>query len=317
MTPKVRPRFELLDVLRGVAIIGVIFYHFAFDLRLLEFISTDVTVQMEWRLFARILSGAFLFLAGVNLVLAHGEGVRWRPFWRRFAVLVVASIAITAATYFAYPDMFVYFGILHAIALFSLFAIPFLRLPIWIVLAVAVAIFVAPFFFSHSLFNERLYSVIGFWVVPPLTGDLVPLFPSFALTLFGVFAMRFALAAGMDCWMCLIKAESRVTKALAWAGRWSLIIYLVHQPILLGVLYPIAQVVQPAAMSQEEQFFGACFGSCVDTSGDATHCRAYCQCSLEQVAEGNHWEIINAPMSTPDQRAIVGSISSLCAAMTR
>lgn len=303
--------------MRGVAIVGVIFYHFAFDLRLLEFISTDVTVQTEWRLFARILSGSFLFLAGANLVLAHREKMRWRAFWRRFAVLVVASIGITAATYFAYPELFVYFGVLHAIALFSLMAVPFLRVSIWLVLAVAIAIFIAPFFYSDVMFNTRLFSIVGFWVVPPLTGDLVPIFPSFALTLFGVFAMRFALAAGMDCWLVSIKTNGRVAKTLAWAGRWSLVIYLVHQPILLGVLYPISMVVQPTAMSQEAQFFGACFGSCVDVSGDATQCRAYCQCSLEQVEGGDHWDVVNAPISTPDQRAVVGSISSLCSAMTQ
>lgn len=311
-----RKRLVSLDVLRGVAIIGVIFYHFAFDLRLLEFISTDVTVQTEWRLFARILSGSFLFLAGVNLVLAHRTGMRWGPFLRRFGVLVLAATGISAATYFAFPDMWVYFGILHAIALFSLMAVPFLRMPLWLVLAAGIAVFAAPFFFSAPLFNDKLFSIIGFWVVPPLTGDLVPFFPSFALTLFGVFAMRFALCAGMDGWLARFRADGRLSKVLAWAGRWSLIIYLVHQPILLGILYPVAMVVQPQAMGQAEQFFGACFGSCLDVRGDATQCRAYCQCSLEQVEGGDHWEIVNAPMSTPDQRAVIGSISSLCAAMT-
>ena len=61
-----------MDIVRGVAIIGVVFYHAIFDLRLVEFIQLDVTVHPGWVVFARILSGSFLVLTGISLVLSHG-----------------------------------------------------------------------------------------------------------------------------------------------------------------------------------------------------------------------------------------------------
>ena len=59
----------------------------------------------------------------------HRGGLRWSAFLRRLAVIAGAALAITVATLFAFPDQFIYFGILHAIALFSVLALPFLRLP--------------------------------------------------------------------------------------------------------------------------------------------------------------------------------------------
>ena len=59
-------------------------------------------------------------------MLGHGGGIRWPAFWRRWAFLVVAALLTTAGTYWMFPDYFVFFGVLHAIALFSLMALPFL-----------------------------------------------------------------------------------------------------------------------------------------------------------------------------------------------
>lgn len=310
-------RIVLLDILRGLAIVGVVFYHFAFDLRLLEFVATDVTQHPTWVVFARILSSIFLVLAGINLVQAHGNGMRWRPFWRRVGIIGVAAVGISAITFIAYPDMFVYFGILHAIAAFSVLALPFLRAPVWAIICVALVFLAAPFFFADPLFNTRLFSWVGFWVVPPLTGDLVPVFPSFGLLLAGVAVARLAIDRGFDKRLAAAIAKNQLSKGFAIAGRWSLIIYLVHQPILLAVLYPVASVVQPSieVQSRAEAFYGACFSNCLEVTADATQCKAYCLCSQEQVELGDLWETINAPQSTAEQLQVVGSITRLCSAM--
>ena len=315
-------RIILLDIMRGLAIVGVVFYHFAFDLRLLEFVATDVTQHPTWVVFARILSSIFLVLAGINLVQAHRNGMRWRSFWRRVIVIGVAAIGISAITFAAYPDMFVYFGILHAIAAFSVLSLPFLRAPMWLVFVAALIFLAVPFFYADPLFNAREFSWIGFWVVPPLTGDLVPVFPSFGLLLAGVVVARLVLDRGFDKPLSAIVTSNTISNGLARAGRWSLLIYLVHQPLLLGVLYPIAAVVQPSIeqpsieqQSRSEAFYGACFSNCLDVTGDATQCKAYCSCSLEQVETDNLWDIVNAPQSSAEQLQVVGSITRLCSAM--
>ena len=310
-------RIVLLDVVRGLAIVGVVLYHFAFDLRLLELVAIDVTQHPTWVNFARVLSSIFLVLAGINLVQAHRSGMRWRAFWRRVGVIAIAALGISAITFVLYPDMLVYFGILHAIAAFSVLSVPFLRTPLWGVVAVALVVLALPFFFSDPLFNTRMFSWIGFWVVPPFTGDLVPIFPSFGLMLAGVVVARWVMDRGDDKRLAAVIVKSRISKGLAVAGRWSLIIYLVHQPLMLAVLYPVAAIVQPSIeqQSRSEAFYGACFSNCLEVSANATQCKVYCQCSLEQVEADNLWDIVNAPQSTAEQLQVVGSITRLCSAM--
>jgi uncharacterized membrane protein len=305
-------RILLLDIARGVAMVGVVLYHFAFDLRLLDFIATDVTVHPGWVIVARILSASFLFLAGANLVQAHQYKVRWPAFWRRVGVVGGAALGISLITYIAYPNMFVFFGILHAIALFSVFALPFLRLPICLIIAVALVILVAPFFFEDVLFNARLFSWIGFWVVPPATGDLVPVFPSFGIVLAGVAVARLCLNTQFYIWLAGWHPSDHLSNALKWVGQKSLIIYRLHQPVLLGVLYVVATFVQPGVHSRAELFYGTCFSSCLEVNPSAAQCKAYCQCSVAQVEIHDLWDILDAAEPSADRNQAVNQVTQAC-----
>jgi uncharacterized membrane protein len=308
------PRFALVDMARGL--LGVIFYHFCWDLRYFEFIFVDVSYAPGWFYFARSLLASFLFLAGVSLVLAHGQGMRWGGFWRRLAILIAASLAVTAGTYALFPDAFVFFGVLHAIALFSLMALPFVFVPLWVPLVLGIVWIGLPFFFSSEFFNVWYWSWIGFWTVPPLTQDLVPIFPGFGFTLLGVGLMRWVLGSGLAPRLAAIKGKSWPGRVLRFVGRWSLIIYLVHQPILIGILTPIADYAQrqtPEARAAE--FSGACFASCLDLRGNATKCKAYCACALEQVEQGDLWKIMGTAQPTPAQSQAINSVTTLCNAM--
>src|SRR6218665_519880 len=95
-------------------------YHLCWDLSYFRFIAADVGYDPTWVAIARSILATFLFLVGVGLVLGHGNGIRWRSFWRRWLFLVAGALIITLATWFTFPQSFVYFGVLHAIALFSL-----------------------------------------------------------------------------------------------------------------------------------------------------------------------------------------------------
>lgn len=318
--PRSHPRYFGIDAARGVAILGVIFYHLAWDLRFLEFISINVDVEPGWHFFQRSLLASFLFLAGVSLALAHEKGMRWNAFWRRIWVLSISALVVSVGTYVLFPEAFVYFGVLHAIALFCVLALPFRRVPLWLVFVVAAFFIGLPFFVQNAAFNVRELSWIGFWTVPPLTQDLVPIFPGFGFVLLGLGGMRLGLGFGFGDWLGRFQPTGRFVLALQWAGQKSLVIYLLHQLVLLAVLFPLAAVLQPSlqqeeVQTREEAFFGACFASCLEVRGSATQCKAYCQCSVEQVATDDLWEIINAPQSTPEQQEAAGAISRFCSAM--
>lgn len=206
----------------------MIVYHFAFDLRLFGFVDWPVSEHPAWRGFAAAIASTFLFLTGVSLVLAHRERVRWRAFLNRLLVLALAAGAVTAATLIAMPHAPIYFGILHAIATFSVLALPFVRLPAMVALAGALSVFAL----AHSGALPTLHGALGYalGLLPqtPITLDYEPLFPWLGATLLGV-----AFAKTMRPRQTPQPA-SGLSRWLAFAGRHSLIIYLVHQPVLFA-----------------------------------------------------------------------------------
>ena len=314
--PPSLPRLQLVDLARGVAIVAMVVYHFGWDLSYYQLIATDVTTHPFWMALQRSILSSFLLLVGISLVLGHGRAIRWPAFWRRLGVIAAAALLVTAGTYWMFPDYFVYFGILHAIALFSLFGLPFLKLHPVLVLAAAAAFIVPHFLFSSPQFTARPLAWIGFWSELPDTTDIVPVFPWFGAVLIGIAAARLALETPLLRRLAGFAARGPLARALVVAGRWSLPIYLLHQPILLGGIWAFIQlsppVLQPEMPSREQSFVSSCRASCGETR-PAAYCEAYCGCALEQVDAANLWDLLDR--AGPERDAALAPITRLCSAM--
>lgn len=234
-------RIAAVDLARSAALLGMVVFHFTFDLELFGHIAPGTTRTAPWALFARLVAGSFLFLAGLSLVLAHGRGIRWRGFLRRLAMVAGAALAITVATRIAIPHAFIYFGILHAIAAASLIGLAVLRAPIWLILGVAAAAFVLPDLASAPLFDPRWLAWTGLAVSAPPSFDFVPVLPWVSAFLLGMVAGKAGATVGV--WEKLRDpAPAPVVRALAWPGRHSLAIYLLHQPVMIGLLWLAARL---------------------------------------------------------------------------
>ncbi|WP_420391564.1 heparan-alpha-glucosaminide N-acetyltransferase [Acuticoccus sp.] len=230
LAPTRSQRIPWLDAARGVAILAMVAYHGAFDLAFFGHVDWPVASHPLWRAFAAGIASTFLFLVGVSLVAAHGERVRWRAFARRLAIVGAGAAAVTVGTVATMPAP-IYFGILHAIALFSVLALPFLRAPVGLTLAAAATVFALPFVVSDEAFLAPWAYPLGLAPHPPVTFDYEPVFPWLAVTLCGVALGRVVPlhpALGRSPW-----------GFLALLGRWSLVIYLVHQPALFAVLMAV------------------------------------------------------------------------------
>ncbi len=235
--PPASPRVEMVDLARGAGIVGMVIYHIGWDLYFFGISSVDVTSNLAWVIFARVVAGTFLVLVGVGLVLAYDRGLKWKDYLWRLTVIGGAAALVSGATYALFPEQFVYFGILHAIVAVSVLSLPFIVAPIAVVFAVAALLPFLPTLLASDAYDARFVAWIGLAADPPASVDFVPILSWFSLTLFGVGGARWALRSQIYARLSQQHFSGRFAKALQWTGRKSLAIYLLHQPILLGVLY--------------------------------------------------------------------------------
>ncbi|WP_246091834.1 DUF1624 domain-containing protein [Aliirhizobium smilacinae] len=282
------PRILLIDTFRGIALIAMATYHFTWDLEFFGYVDPGTATQGFFRLYARAIASSFLFLAGVSLVLAHGRGIRWHSFGKRLAIVAGAAIAISVATLFAFPQEWIYFGILHNIALSSLIGLAFLRAPLGIAFAIPILIVagmiidatVMPGILQSPLFDTRWLAWIGFSEFPPRSNDYVPLFPWLAALLTGIAITRLAIIRG---WTGRLAELQRNDTILAKAGRNSLIVYLVHQPILLALVYLFSLISPAPAPDPRLVYMNSCQPSCLRETGDAALCQRFCGCTADKL----------------------------------
>jgi len=277
-------RVELIDVLRGIALMTMVVYHFTWDLEYFGWIGPATTMQTGWVIFARSIASSFLFLVGVSMVLAHRGGIEWQPFWKRWLQVAGAAALISIVSYMFMPGGFIFFGILHAIALFSLFGLLFLRLPWMVTLLVAVVVWVIWKTTRFDVFDLHALRWVGLAPIPPRSNDYVPLFPWFAATLAGIAFTQMALAHGL--WQRLhgLKIADWLRRPMTFIGRRSLIFYLVHQPVLLASLWLFTAVV--GEPDRAPAFIYHCQNSCLQTNGE-TFCRRYCTCMVDEMKSRN------------------------------
>ncbi|WP_261400082.1 heparan-alpha-glucosaminide N-acetyltransferase [Leisingera daeponensis] len=231
-----RPRVWAVDAARGAAILAMVIFHFARDMEMFGLAAPGSTLTGGWAVTARITAGSFLFLSGVSLSLAHKDRIQWRAFARRNAVLALAALLVTIATFAAMPDSFVYFGILHAILAASIIGLAFVGRPAGIPITAAAAVATVWVFYGRSLPLPPWLGWTGLAMSPRPALDLIPIVPWLAPAFLGI---------GLGKLLNLRKQSRQAglpVRLLCWLGRKSLIIYLLHQPLLIGVIWGLSRL---------------------------------------------------------------------------
>lgn len=240
-------RFDKIDALRGVAMVWMTVFHFCFDLNHFGYLKQDFYADPFWTTQRTLIVSLFLFTAGLGQAVAVHQGQGWPRFGRRWAQVAGCALLVTAGSYWMYPRSFIYFGVLHGMAVILLIARlaalgkPGRALWLWAAGGLAIA---AGFVASQALvalgsaevaalFDSRLLNWLGIITRKPITEDYVPLLPWLGVMLWGVAAGQWLLAQN-PAW--LHRPAGAVARPLAWLGRWSLTYYMLHQPVLIGVL---------------------------------------------------------------------------------
>ena len=277
------PRLGWLDAMRGIALITMATYHFTWDLDYFHYIPAGTAYGLPMRLYAHAIASTFLFLAGASLFLAHGNGVNWQGFGKRFAKIVAAAALVTIATFFAMRDEFIYFGILHEIALASLIGLIFLRVPALLTLAVAAFAIAAPYYLRDPFFNVPALYWVGLSDAVRRSNDYVPMLPWVGPFLVGIATFKLLLRFDRTAWLSGTGARNNpLYKGLCLIGRHSLAFYLLHQPVMFGLLWCFAQFFPAASPDQALSYMNSCKSACVADRGE-NFCQSFCACTLTEL----------------------------------
>ena len=233
-------RFDSIDALRGLAIVWMTLFHLCFDLSYFGYLKQDFYNDPLWTWQRSAIVSLFLLCAGLGQAMAMVQPQDARRFWKRWAQVAGCALLVTAGSWFVFPKTFIYFGVLHGIAL-MLVIVRFTRgLGRWMWLAGAIVIglkFVAVEAHAQwpalDFLNTRPWSWLGLVNRKPRTEDFVPLVPWLGVMWWGMAAGQWLLRERRGV---LNRQLSRAAAPLVWMGRWSLSWYMLHQPILFAVL---------------------------------------------------------------------------------
>jgi len=225
-------RIRAIDALRGAAICMMIVYHAAFDLNWFHIISADFNHDRFWLSFRDLIVSSFLLLVGASLVLASRAGSSPKRYWNRIALVGACAILVTVGSYVTFPKTFITFGILHCIVVSSILGWPLVRFP-RAALIVGIVVIVVGVAIGVPLFDLPWLNWVGLMTHKPATEDYVPLLPWFGVVLVGISIGWWLLERRMHDLRQISRASP---KWLTWLGRHSLLVYMIHQPIMMGLL---------------------------------------------------------------------------------
>lgn len=227
-----KSRIWELDALRGVCILCVIVVHFLFDLSF--FGGLDLTLP-AWYVFIQEYGGAiFVVLSGVCVTLGSKSV-------RRGLIVFACGMLITAVTYGMYrlgmsgADVVVKFGVLHLLGVCMLVYPAFKKLPPAMLTVLGLVIAITGYAIRGIIVPQRWLFPLGLTYEGFTSSDYFPLFPQLGYFLIGAAIGKTAYREKRTLLPGSFQ-KTGIARFFCWCGRQSLFIYLLHQPIVYGLL---------------------------------------------------------------------------------
>jgi len=216
-----------IDLLRSIAIVLMVLFHLVYDLK--EFAGVNINYQDPiWFLVGKTSALLFIFISGL------ASGFSSSPVKRGLKVLFY-GMGITVVTYLSMKDMYVRFGILHFLGvtmILSTFLYSLSSRMLWVLAASSALL---GFWFKELVLETSLFLPFGLMYREFGSMDYYPLFPYISVTFLGILAYRHLYARRSEP----LFAFRINSKQILWLSRNSLVIYLVHQPFILLIIFSI------------------------------------------------------------------------------
>lgn len=244
---KIRCRYIEIDVVRGLAVLGMIGFHAAFIAQF--FFGLNLfSGSFFWEV-VPICGNIFFILAGLSLYIGASQGKypSLLPVIQKSGLLLVAGLFMTGITYLFDFGGKIYFGVLHCMGLATFISFLVLPLPKVPTLASGTLIIILGMYCRYiprPCFSPSLY-----WLYPCFCLssdhmlDYYPLIPSLGFMLLGIFLGKQCYPQGKRIVspMHLVDHAFRIS-GLALIGRNALPIYFLHPPIIYAILYLMTQM---------------------------------------------------------------------------
>jgi len=224
-----------IDFFRGIAIVMMVIFHLLFDLNYFGIYTINVDFGF-WKHFARITAFLFILLVGVSMTLKYLNNRQFYGYAKRGIEIFLCGMIVTAATYLFIGEGYVKFGILHMIGVSMIVTYPLVRYR-FVNVVLGFIILSLGYYLKTRTFDFNWLFWLGFLHNEFYSLDYFPLLPWLGVVLFGIALGNFLYFKNERRFKLF--DFSRQTKFIGFLGRHSLLIYLLHQPLIVALIYLI------------------------------------------------------------------------------
>ena len=231
-------RIHWLDMLRGLAMVWMMAFHLTFDLNFLGLLQPRQNFYADplWTGQRTAIVSLFLLCAGLGQAVVGQRGRGWPRFWRRWAQVAGCAALVSLGSALIFPNSWISFGVLHGMAVMLLLARLAQALGPWL-WALGVLLLMLPSWLAQPLFDQPWLQWVGLVTRKPVTEDYVPVLPWLGVMLLGLALGQWLLRQQPTLLgASLPDVAAPLWRALAGLGRWPLTVYMLHQPLFLGLL---------------------------------------------------------------------------------
>lgn len=240
-------RMCLLDEIRGIAVILMVIYHAFYSMTFIFHMEFSYTIMFAIMPFEIVIPATFIIISGIVSVYSRNNV-------QRGLNLFTIALLISLVTSIILPEQAILFGILHflgiGLIIYSFFQDWLSKIPIELGLRLSLILFMVLYYLPNGMIGfptlfsiklpTELYSIywlsfLGFPTPDFVSSDYFPIFPYIFLLFFGSFIGQY---------LKKVKTPevlySRLCPPLDFIGKHALLIYILHQPIIIGILFLIS-----------------------------------------------------------------------------